>query len=219
MAELSPQPPLSQEDEARAHCYALVSRLFYGPPDADFLHALTTASRDAPTNVTDTTDADRALNEASSPIGYADAFLALQRAGRSADPDSLREEYDELFIGAGAARVTPYTSGYALPSAPDRHLVALRGQLTTWGLARRASAFEVEDHVSAMCDAMRWLIQAGHSLEEQRTFFDTYVHAGINGFCEAVAVSADTSFYRAAAALTRALLMIERESFEVHGAE
>jgi TorA maturation chaperone TorD len=219
VTELSRQPPLSEEDEARAHCYALVSRLFYGPPDADFLRGLTAASGDAASSTTETAEADRALNKASSPIGYADAFLALQRAGRFADLESLREEYDDLFIGAGAARVTPYTSGHALPSAPDRHLVALREQLAAWGLARRDSVFEVEDHVSAVCDAMRWLIQAGHLLEEQRIFFDTYVYAGVGAFCEAVAASADTSFYRAAAALTRAFLAIEKESFELHGVE
>jgi TorA maturation chaperone TorD len=159
------------------------------------------------------------LNDASSPIGYADAFLALQRAAHSADLNSLREAYEDLFIGAGAARVTPYTSGYALPAGPDRHLVALREQLAAWGLVRRDSVFEVEDHVSGICDAMRWLIESGHSLEEQRAFFDAYVHPGIGALCEAVAVNTDTPFYRAAAALTRAFLAIERESFELHAAE
>jgi TorA maturation chaperone TorD len=163
--------------------------------------------------------ADDTLNDASSPIGYGDAFLALQRAAHSADLPSFREAYDELFIGAGAARVTPYTSGYALPAAPDRHLVALREQLAAWGLVRHDFVFEVEDHVSGICDAMRWLIESGHSLEEQRTFFDGYVHPGIDPMCEAVTVNTDTPFYRAAAALTRAFLAIERESFELHAAE
>jgi TorA maturation chaperone TorD len=219
VAELSQQPVLSEEDEARAQCYALVSRLFYGPPDPDFMHSLTTAGPADRSSEANMADADAALCDASAPIGYVDAFRALQRAGRSADPSSLRQEYDELFIGAGAARVTPYTSGYALPNAPDRHLVALRAQLAAWGLARRDSVFEVEDHVSAICDAMRWLIEAGHSLEEQWSFFDAYVYTGIGPFCEAVAARADSLFYRAAAALTRVFLTIEKESFELHVGE
>ena len=218
MAEFPQKPAPSEEDEARAHCYALVSRLFYAPPDTDFVRRLTALARDQ-SAVTDATHDDCTVTDASAPVGYADAFLALQRAADSADLNSLRETYEELFIGAGAARVTPYTSAYALTIAPDRHLVALREQLAAWGLVRRDSVFEVEDHVSGICDAMRWLIESGHSLDEQRAFFDAYVRPGIGPLCEAVAINTDTPFYRAAAALTRAFLAIEKEGFELHGAE
>jgi hypothetical protein len=37
----SPQAPtLAEEDLARAQCYALISRLFYAPPDATLVESL-----------------------------------------------------------------------------------------------------------------------------------------------------------------------------------
>ncbi len=217
MAEAAAQSSLVEEDEARAHCYALISRLFYAPVDDALLHQLSRAGLDVDAASVTGNTADP--SEAPSAGSFAQAFLALQSAARSGDLEGLRQQYDDMFIAAGKALVTPYTSGYALPSAPDRHLVALREQLAAWRLARRDSVFEVEDHVSAICDAMRWLIESARSLEEQRAFFDDYVYTGVGPFCAAVADTATTPFYRSAAALARAFLDVEKESFALHAAE
>jgi TorA maturation chaperone TorD len=218
MAEAVQQAELSEEDRARANCYALVSRLFYAPPDAALLDTLLTAAIEGGAEPPKRAEPTQP-NADVTPPGYAEAFLALQRAARSADIASLRQEYDDIFVSAGKALVTLYTSGYALPNAPDRHLVALREQLAAWGLARGDAVFEVEDHVSGICDAMRWLIEGGRSLEEQRAFFDEYVYTGVGLFCDTVLANASASFYRAAAALARAFLGIENEGFALHATE
>ena len=124
-----------------------------------------------------------------------------------------------MFIGAGKALVTPYMSGYSLPNAPDRHLVSLREQLSAWGLTRRDAVFELEDHVSAICDAMRWLIEGEHPLDVQRAFFENYVYKGVGPFADAVHARAASAFYRAAAALTRAFLVVEKEGFALLASE
>lgn len=214
--ESGPGTEVAEEDGARAYCYALLSRLFYAPPDAALVEALLAAATGP--NGSEADEPARTI-VAGTPVSFADAFLALQRAARSTDLASLRQEYDDIFVGAGKSLVTPYTSGYAVPNAPDRHLVALRGQLATWGLARRDTVFEVEDHVAAICDGMRWLIESGRSLEDQRAFFDGYVYTGVGPFCDSVIASASASFYRAAAALARAFLAIEKEGFALHAAE
>jgi len=217
MSESPQAPDLAEEDVARAYCYALISRLFYAAPDADLLEVLA--------GVSGTADTDRAAmnsardaDELAQAGGYGFAFDALQHAARSTDLGSLRQEYDDTFIGAGKAPITPYLSGYSLPNAPDRHLVALRQQLSAWGLARREAVFEVEDHVSAVCDAMRWLIESNKPVDMQRAFFDDFVYTGVGPFAHAVAANASASFYRAAGALTRAFLEIEREGFALHAA-
>lgn len=160
MTEVVPAE-LTDEDRARADCYALISRLFYAPPDAELLASLATA------NPRDSTEA--APGDELGSKDYVRAFAAFQHACSSADEAALRQEYDDIFVGAGKSLVSPYTAGYAVPHAPDRHLVALREQLASWGLARRESVFEVEDHVSALCDVMRWLIERDRSLSEQRS--------------------------------------------------
>ena len=207
----SPQAPtLAEEDLARAQCYALISRLFYAPPDATLVESLGGAG-----------SASRASSpdEMPAPGGFAEALSALQRACRAADLEALRQEYDDIFVGAGKALVSPYTSGYSLPHAPDRHLVSLREQFSAWGLARRDAVFEVEDHVSALCDAMRWLIEGEHPLQVQRAFFEDYVYTGVGPFCDAIDARASTAFYRAAAALTRAFLVVEKEGFALLASE
>jgi TorA maturation chaperone TorD len=216
MAEAARHVELEEEDRARALCYALASRLFYAPADADLLQGLGSNA------ASDRASADGVSHEAKgddADTGYAAAFAALQQASRGGDVATLRQEYDDIFVSAGKALVTPYTSGYALPSAPDRHLVALREQLAAWGLARRNSIFEVEDHVAAVCDAMRWLIESGRALNVQRAFFEEFVYTGVGLFCEAVQARASTSFYRAAAAMVRAFLEVEREAFTLHVTE
>jgi TorA maturation chaperone TorD len=214
MSESPQRATLAEEDVARAHCYALISRLFYAPPDATLLQTLggAAAAEEAATQA-------RSPDEAHTSGSYVEAFNALHRACRSAELEGLRQEYDDIFVGAGRALVTPYTSGYSLPNAPDRHLVSLREQLSCWGLGRRDSVFEVEDHVSAVCDAMRWLIEREQPLEVQRAFFEDYVYTGVGLFCDAIDANASTPFYRAAAALTHAFLAVEKEGFAMLSSE
>ena len=199
-------PSAQEEDRARAECYALISRLFYAPPDRELLDCLRA-------------EQPAADDEPAETSSYTAAFCALQRAAGLGTADSLRQEYDDLFVGAGKALITPYTSAYAVPNAPDRHLVSLRDQLAEWGLGRRESVFETEDHVSAVCDIMRWLIQREHPLHVQRSFFMGFVYPGVGAFCRAVESTASASFYPTVARLARAFMEIEHVAFTLDCAE
>lgn len=208
-------PTLSEEDRARADCYALISRLFYAAADDALLKLLAAAAPDRESAVPPQ-DIEGEDRDASA---YAEAFRALQHAARKADADAVRQEFDDFFVGAGKALVTPYTAGYVAPHSPDRHLLALRELIATWGLARREAVFEVEDHVSALCDVMRWLIERDYPLEEQAAFFTDFVYAGAAAFCDAIDSNPNAGFYRAVARLARAFLAIEKHGFELQGAE
>ena len=208
---------LQEEDRARADCYALISRLFYAAADDALLKKLTSAGpAPGPESTGQSLEPEGEDRDASA---YADAFRALQRAAREADADAVRQEFDDFFVGAGKALVTPYTSGYVQPHSPDRHLLELRELIATWGLGRREAVFEVEDHVSALCDVMRWLIERERPLEEQASFFTEFVYAGAETFCAAIEANPNASFYRAVARLAHAFLAIEKHGFELQGAE
>lgn len=211
--------PLPEEDRARADCYALISRLFYAPPDTDLLNRLAAVDIDPAAEEANPGLQLERIDEDPKPNSYPQACEALRQACRSVDREALRQEYDDLFVGAGKALVTPYTSGYAVPHAPDRHLLALREHLAAWGLVRRDSVFEVEDHVSAVCEVMRWLIEHDRPLDEQLDFFNDFVYTGVGTFCNAIEARATTSFYRAVAELARAFLAVERQAFELHTPE
>jgi TorA maturation chaperone TorD len=189
---------LEPEEQARANLYGLVSRLFYGPPDPNLLAEVSRSP--AVEGEREDTGGENAL---------ARAWLRLHEACRSAYLAIVRQEYDSLFVGVGKAVVTPYLSAYAEPQTPDRYLLRLREQLRAWGLGRRDSVFEVEDHISGVSDVMRWLIQGGRPLAEQRDFFERFVYAGAVPFFAAVQKAPGSSFYRHVAAFAGEYFEVE----------
>ena len=193
--------PVEPEDLARAHLYALVSRLFYAPADPSLLAEISRAPVEGGGD-----------EEAG---GLHTQWRDLQEACRSAFPALVRQEYETLFVGVGKAEVTPYLSGYAEPASPDRYLVRLREQLGAWKLARRESVFELEDHVSGVSDVMRWLVENRRTLAEQREFFEGYVYPGAVPFYAAVQNAASTVFYKPVAAFAATFFEVEKAAFEM----
>lgn len=199
-------PPVSPEDQARANLYGLLARLFYAPPDANLISELRLAA--PPPD-----DGERLTAEGETLKA---AWAELAQACGSAFPARIEEEHMQLFVGVGKAEVTPYLSAYLVRSESDSPLARLRGQLAEWGLARREEAVEPEDHVSALCETMRWLIvgrKAG--LDVQRQFFLEYLRTGGSRFCTAVSACEDAKFYRFPARLLQALLDVEHKAFEI----
>lgn len=194
--------PASEEDAARAHHYALIGRLFHDAPDSILLAQLCRA--------------DAESTEDATPLEK--AWDALRDACSTAYPAVVKQEYDSLFVGVGKSEVTPYTSHYVRDISPDQHLVRLRQRMGQLGLGRRTAAFEVEDHISGVCDVMRFLIEGASPLSEQRLFFKEFVYPGAIAFCDAVAVATSASFYRHVARLSRAFLDVEREALEMEDA-
>lgn len=199
-------PPVSAEDQARADLYGLLARLFYAPPDANLISELRLASP-PPDDGEPLTAEGEALKA---------AWAELVEACVSAFPARLEEEHLQLFVGVGKAEVTPYLSAYLVRSESDSPLARLRGQLADWGLARREEAVEPEDHVSALCETMRWLIIGRKAtLEAQRQFFLEYLYTGGSRFCTAVSACDNAKFYRYPARLLRALLDVEHKAFDI----
>ena len=204
--------PPQDEEQSRADCYRLLSRLFYAAPDAALLAGIAGSGSLSIDNVTAAAPVPAHVNIADN--AYARAFGELRSVACGSNADALRQEYDDLFVGTGKARISTYTAGYAIPHAPDRHLLELRHWMAIRGLGRRSGVFEMEDHISAVCDAMRWMIERGCALEEQREFFDRFVYAGAIRFCSAIQTAATGSFYCTVASLAQAFLAVEKEAFD-----
>ena len=148
------------EDAARADMYALIAALFYGSPSADLLDAIVAAPALA------------GQGDAALPPAWED----LKRAAASADPEALREEYDDTFISIGEAPVLLYGSHYLTGYLHEKPLADLRRMLARLGLGRKEEVREPEDHISAVCDVMRHLILGGEAgFEVQRDFFTRFI--------------------------------------------
>jgi TorA maturation chaperone TorD len=207
-APLQYVPTASPEDEARAQLYGLVSRLFHAAPDAQLLSALVHAQGFRGGD-DERTEQGRAL---------ALAWRELTDACRSAFPVLLAHEHTELFASPGRAEVTPYLMHYVMQYESETPLVELRRQLAEWGIARRESVHEPEDHISALCETMRFAIAVQQRpLAEQKAFFNRYLYRGAIAFCNAVRASDKARFYKHVAEFSGAFLEVEREAFEIGG--
>ena len=192
-------PTLPAEEQARANFYGLLARLLYRPPDGGLLEALASAGEIEAEDET-----------------LAAAWRALCEAAAAAEAEALREEFDAAFIGTGRAPVTLYASAYSIRYSNEAPLAELRGELAALGLARRAEAAEPEDHIAALCDAMRHFIAAdARPLEEQRRFFRRWIYPVVEPLCAAIEKSEHTAFYKTVARFAKAFFSLEHSAFEM----
>jgi TorA maturation chaperone TorD len=190
---------LPPEEQARADFYALLSRLFYTPPDAGLLQRLANA---------DELEAEDEM--------LATRWRELTAAAALMEPEAARDEYDTAFVGTGRAPITLYTSAYSMRVTNETPLAELRSNLNALGLARREEVGEPEDHIAALCDVMRYLIaQQGRSLEEQKRFFERWIQPTVEPLCAAIEKSELTSFYKRVGRLAKTFFSLEQSAFEM----
>lgn len=195
-------PALSEEDRARAEHYAVLSRLFAAPADAEFLATLSGLAR----------------NFGSSESALGQAWLVLGDAAREAMPEALEEEYTRLFLTIGRPEVMLFGSFYLAGFLMEEPVVELRDDLATLGLGRRIGIMESEDHLAALSDVMRHLIVTGPDaagLARQKAFFAAHIEPWVDRLCEALEQAPDARFYPRTAALVRAFFDIERLAFDM----
>ena len=187
------------EDQARANFYALLSRLFYAPPDAGLLAALGSA------------DELQAEDEA-----LAKAWAELCAAAAAGDVETLRDEFETTFVGAGKAPITLYASAYSIRYSNETPLAHLRSDLARLGLARRNDAGEPEDHIAALCDVMRHLIAGQQAdLSTQKQFFQRWIRPNFEPLCGAIEHSKLGAFYQSAGRLAKTFFSLEQAAFEM----
>ncbi|HKI63177.1 MAG TPA: molecular chaperone TorD family protein [Burkholderiales bacterium] len=198
-------PTLPPEEAARANFYALLARLFYGAPDSALLAALA--------------GADEIVSEGSSDAddpGLALAWRDLSLAAAAADLAAVEEEYQNLFVGVGKARIPIYASAYLAKSAVDAPLVELRDFLARRQIARRTSVHEPEDHIAALCELMRYLIAEQQApVEEQMAVFDQYLHPAVKLLCDAICKLDEVKFYRSVASFAESFFDVEYAVFRM----
>jgi TorA maturation chaperone TorD len=195
--------PLSAEDAARANFYALIARLLTGGPDEALLGNLSAAQPLGD-------GADAALSQ---------AWQALLEGSNGADADAIAEEYEQLFVGVGKARVSIYAGFHGGAPAVDHPRVRMQADLAALGLARTAP-IEPEDHYAIIFDTLRVLVGGGAGREpapiaEQKRFFDRHVRPGAARFFAAVGADAKANYYRRFAAMAAAFIALETQSFEL----
>lgn len=191
------------EETARAEVYGLLARLFYAAPDAPLLDALRAAVTEAPA-------AGAYLEE---------PWRQVVAAARELDVAAIASEYADLFAGVGKPEVYLFGSHYLGGFLNELPLVRLRSDLAALGLARDEAMPETEDHISYLCEVMRYLIAgddaAVSNLARQREFFAAQLQPWTGDMCDAIAAHPKARFYTALAGFTRAFMSVEAQAFDL----
>ena len=200
-APISLQCRIAPEDQTRADCYAVIARLFGAPPDAELLRALGKAEQMG----------GSAINS------VAGAWNRLLDASAAMDADAAAQEYTDLFIGVGKCEVDLHASHWRTASMPDKPLVELRVELPALGIARRADATMLEDHLSALCETMRLLIvgdehRRAASIDAQRNFSRKWLFPWVFACCAAIEKTSVANYYVRVAEFTNLFMALERDS-------
>lgn len=202
--ETSPSE-IAPEDRARADMYALIASLFYSPPTPALLRAIA----DAPP-----------LSSEAGATEFSEAWRQLQSAAAKADPEAVRDEYEWFFIAVGPSRINQYAAHYMTGPDGKSTLVRLREDLLRLGFSKNDSAGEPEDHISALCDAMRLMIAGapgGHPCEVlvQKDFFNRHLKPWYARMIAELTQSEKAHFYLVAARFAKAFFDVEIESFNI----
>lgn len=195
------------EEQARADMYALLARMLHAAPDANMLAAL--AGADA-----------IVAGQPGHPLDRAWERLVL--AAGVMNEATLAEEFTALFISVGAPKLNPYGSLYMAGFINEKPLVALRVDLARLGMARAPGERELEDHLGALCEAMRLMITGGpggtvQPLARQQQFFDTHIAPWYRRCLHDIRSAPGANFYRLVADFAQAFFDVEAEAFALDG--
>ena len=194
------------EDLARADLYGLIARLLHQPPDQDLLNQIASSIPEGQESQAD----DAPLSK---------VWHSVVEVAKSNTVKAWRDEFDLNFISVGRPNVVLNGSFYMAGHLNERPLVEIRRALETFGLESAEEVTETEDHISALCEVMRYLI-AGDDVEisnltNQRVFFNAHIRPWYDDLCDAIEGIPEMHLYHPVAALTREFLAIEGQGFDM----
>lgn len=192
------------EDLARADLYGLIARFFHLSPDQALLD-----------QVAATADQQDATDIA--PL--AKAWIDVIEVAKNNPAKAWQNEFDMNFISVGKPNIVLNGSFYMTGHLNEKPLVNIRRALEDFGLEAAEDITETEDHISALCEVMRYLI-AGDDVEisnltNQRVFFNDHIRPWYDDFCNAIEGTPEMHLYHPIAALTREFLAIEGQGFDM----
>lgn len=191
------------EEAARAELYGLLALLYYAPPATKIIAELMVAVTEAPARGAYLEEPWRVL------VGQARSLSELD----------IQSEYNTLFGGVGKPQVYLYGSHFLSGFLNEKPLAKLRTDLADLGLERDDSMAETEDHIAYLCEVMRFLIAGDDvtvsNLTRQHDFFAAHLLPWVGRMCDDIEKHPQARFYASLAALTRAFLAIEAQSFDM----
>lgn len=194
------------EDLARADLYGLIARLFHLPPDQELLDQIAASIPEGQESQAE-----------DAPL--AKVWHSVVEVAKSNSAKAWHDEFELNFISVGRPNVVLNGSFYMAGHLNEKPLVDIRRALEAFGLESAEEVTETEDHLSALCEVMRYLIAGDDveisSLTNQRVFFNAHIRPWYDELCDAIEGIPEMHLYHPVAALAREFLAIEGQSFDM----
>jgi TorA maturation chaperone TorD len=193
-ASISGSVPIDEEQRYRASAYSLLAGLFRAPPGQAIL--------------------DQLRGLADSEENGDDLMLAMSTLALSAQrhkPDTIEEEFHQLFIGLGKGEVVPYGCWYLTGFLMEKPLSQLRDDLNRLGFQRNDDVVEPEDHIAALCEVMSMMISDAVELNVQRQFFQAHMLSWMESFFDDLGEAKSSVFYKAVTRFGAAFIALEKQ--------
>ncbi len=144
------------------------------------------------------------------------AMSMLGLAARSAELESIDDEYHALFIGMGRGELVPYGSWYLTGFLMEKPLALLRDDLSALGFERHSDTHEPEDHIAALCEVMAMLIGENQNFSTQTSFFKAHIDSWSGQFFDDLSAAKNAVFYRAVGRFGLAFFGLEHQYFSMN---
>jgi TorA maturation chaperone TorD len=213
MSEIMKETPSTEvgdvglpEDLARADLYGLIARFFHEAPDQELLDQIAASIPEG-----------QEAHSEDAPLGK--VWQTVVELAKSNPAKAWQEEFDLNFISVGRPNIILNGSFYMAGYLNERPLVEIRRAFDAFGLESAEEISETEDHISAVCEVMRYLI-AGDDVEvsnltNERVFFNDHIRPWYGDLCDAIDDIPEMHLYQSFGALTREFLDIESQSFDM----
>jgi TorA maturation chaperone TorD len=190
-----PSPEVDQIDLLRSHEYNLLAALLGRAPEPDFLGRLAQLRGDE------------------TLLGSAHTSLA--EAAANADPNAIRREFFELFIGVGRGELLPYASYYLTGFLNERPLARVREDFGALGIERTEDQHEPEDHIAVLLEVAAGLACGRFTASPgaERRFFERHLRPWAERFFADLEAAKPARFYRTVGTLGRVFIEIEVQAF------
>ncbi len=188
---------VSEVDQLRVNVYRLLGRALSAPADEAFLEIL------------------KNINGDESELGA--AFTEVALAAEQTTLKSLKEEYQDLFVGLGRGELLPFCSYYLTGFLNEKPLARLRNDMVPLGIERNPESVEPEDHAGALMDMMAGLIDGGFGtmqpIEVQKEFFEKHINNWMPHFFKDLQKAEGATVFRPIGKVGELFLEIEDDAF------
>lgn len=187
------------EDSLRAQLYTLLGHLLAREPSEEILTVV------------------RGLEGDNTDLGLAFQILAAQVDKYNLE--TIRREYNDLFIGIGRGELVPYGSYYLTGFLNEKPLAKLRNTMRELNIERAGNVKEPEDNIGAVMQMMTGLITGEFGVADnenaQKDFFDQHIDSWAPHFFKDLEAAEMARFYKPVGKIGQLFMEIERAAFSM----